>query len=50
MEASEVFGAGVAAPESSVGSSNENATGVVDVALAEEPEALVMKEPFTSWA
>ena len=35
---------------SSVGSSSENATGVVEVALAGEPEALAMKEPFASWA
>jgi hypothetical protein len=45
-----VFGAGAAALESSVGSSSENATGVVDVALAEVSETLVMKEPFASWA
>jgi hypothetical protein len=44
------LGAGGAAPESSVGSSSENATGVVDVALAEVSERLVMKEPFTPWA
>jgi hypothetical protein len=35
---------------SNVGSTSENATRVVDVALAGKPEALVMKEPFTSWA
>jgi hypothetical protein len=35
---------------SSVGSSSENATGVVEVASAGESEALVMKEPFVSCA
>jgi hypothetical protein len=45
-----VLGAGGGALLSSVGSSSENATGVVEVAPAEEPEALEMKEPFASWA
>jgi len=59
VEAADVFEAvevealtdtGAGALVSSVGSKSENATGVVDVALAGAPETSAMNEPFASWA